>query len=103
VGLIADDSWLHSRSRNSEFGLAGYANPRADSMMDALAAMVDRESSRPLWREYQRMMIHQAPATILYYAKTVAAASPRLQGVEMAISAPYTFARRWWILPTRRQ
>jgi peptide/nickel transport system substrate-binding protein len=98
VGLNPDDSgFLHSRTRNEPFGITGYGNPRADALMDSLAAMPDREAARPLWREYQRLMVREAPIAVLYYPKSIAAVSERLQGVEMTVSAPYASARNWSI------
>jgi peptide/nickel transport system substrate-binding protein len=96
TGRSSDDSWfLHSRNRNDPLGLTSYADPVADAWMDTLTATLDRDDARPLWREYQRLMVREAPVTVLYYPKTVAAVSHRLQGVEMLASAPYASARQW--------
>lgn len=100
VGAVPDDGGLlHSRMADEPTGITGYANPRADSLMDRLATLSDREAARPLWREYQRLMMREAPLTVLYYPRTVVAASERLHGVEMSVSSPYASARSWEILP----
>lgn len=104
TGRSADDSWfLHSRNRDYAIALTSYANPEADAWMDTLVATLDREAARPLWREYQRLMVQEAPVTVLYYPKTVAAVSQRLRGAEMFASASYATAQHWWIPPDRRR
>jgi peptide/nickel transport system substrate-binding protein len=104
TGRSSDDSWfLHSRNRNAPLAVAGYANPRADSLMDTLAATLDREMAHPLWREYQRYMVQESPVTVLYYPRQLVGISDRLQGVEMVVSGPYVTAPRWWILPQERR
>lgn len=104
TGRSSDDSWfLHSRNRNDPLGLTSYSDPRADAWMDTLSTTLDRDAARPLWREYQRLMVREAPVTVLYYPKTLAAVSHRLQGVKMFTSAPYVTAPRWWILPDERR
>lgn len=100
TGRSSDDShFLHSRNRNDPLAIASYANPRADSFMDTLTATLSRESARPLLREYHRLMVREAPVTVLYYSKLSAAVSERLRGVEMMVSGPYSTARHWWVTP----
>jgi peptide/nickel transport system substrate-binding protein len=102
-GVRADDSWfLHSRYRNDPISPTGFADARADALMDTLATTLDRDAARPLWKEYQRLMVRESPVTVLYYAKTLAGLSGRLQGVEMDGRGPYFTAQRWWLLPGRR-
>lgn len=103
TGHTSDDSWfLHSRNRRYPLALTGYADARADAFMDTLAVTLDRDAARPLWREYQRLMAREGPITVLYYPKTMVGVRPRLQGVEMTVSAPYVTAPGWWILPDQR-
>jgi peptide/nickel transport system substrate-binding protein len=100
TGRSSDDSWfLHSRNRDNPLSLPGYADSRADSLMDTLSVILDREVARPLWREYQRLMVRETPVAVLLYPEFLLAVRPRLQGVEAdaarhaLVSAPY-----WWIL-----
>jgi peptide/nickel transport system substrate-binding protein len=100
TGLSSDDSWfLHSRNRDTPLAVAGYANEQADSLMEALVAVLDREAARPLLRAYHRFMIQESPVTVLYYPRALYAVSNRLQDLEMDISGPFASARRWWLLP----
>lgn len=104
TGLSSDDSWfLHSRNRNAPLAAASYADARADSLMDLLATMVDREAARPIWKEYQQYMVQESPVTVLYYPKHVLAVSDRLRDVEMVVSGPFASAPQWWVLPGGRR
>jgi peptide/nickel transport system substrate-binding protein len=98
TGRSSDDSWfLHSTVRNQPLGITGYANPRADSLMEQLAETLDRNAARPLLREYQRLMISESPVTVVYYPVSPTAVTERLQGVQMVVSSPYASAPRWWV------
>jgi peptide/nickel transport system substrate-binding protein len=99
-----DNSYiLHSRNRDHGFNTAGYANPRADWFMDTLAVTLDRETARPLWREYQRFMVQESPFTVLFYPYHTLAVRHRLQGVEFdAAGGLLASAPRWWIVPGAR-
>lgn len=99
TGSRADDSWfLHSSNRDAPLSLPGYATPRADFLMDTLAVTLDRDVARPMWREYQRFMMREAPVTVLMYPWTLLGVDASLQGVE-AGPARHVFlsAPQWWI------
>lgn len=109
--LVEWDEWgrldntyiLHSRSRNGMQAAAGYANPRADWFIDTLAVIVDRETARPLWREYQRFMVQESPLTVLFYPQSIVGMRTRLQGVEVRpLFGALNSAPRWWVAPVER-
>lgn len=105
TGLRSDDSWfLHSRNRDNPLSLPAYSDSRADSLMDTLAVIVDRQAARPIWREYQRLMVRETPVAVLLYPDFVLAVGPRLQGVEAdATRHAFMSAPGWWILPGVRR
>jgi peptide/nickel transport system substrate-binding protein len=100
-----DNSYiLHSRSRNEPFAAASYSNARADWFMDTLAVTLDREAARPLWREYQRLMVQESPFTVLFYPYNILGVRDRLQGVELDTGGGLlTSAPRWWLMPDARR
>jgi ABC-type transport system substrate-binding protein len=102
-GPRSDETYfLHSRHRNDPLAYAGFAHPRADWLMDTLSVTLDRESARPLWREYQRLMVREAPVAVLLYETPVAARAGHLQGVVMDARGPFISAHRWWLAPGGR-
>lgn len=100
TGRAADDSWfLHSRNRDNPLSLPGYADPRADSLMDTLAVTLDRDAARPLWREYQRLMVRETPVAVLLYPDFLLAVRARVHGVEAnATRHAFLSAPAWRVL-----
>jgi peptide/nickel transport system substrate-binding protein len=102
-GFAKDDTpLLHTRSRDEPRGMVGYSNPEADRLLDSLAVVLDRETARPLWHRYQRLMAREAPYTVMYYGRPLVAVSARLQGVEMDARGSLVSVTRWWIPPELR-
>jgi peptide/nickel transport system substrate-binding protein len=80
--LRKDDSeLLHSRRRDSPRQWTGFSSPYTDSLLDALAVTIDREEARPLWSQYQQVLIDESPIVFLFYAQGINAVRARLQGV----------------------
>lgn len=98
-----DSQYLHTRVMNEPYGQAGYSNPRADWLMDSLRVTMDREAARPLWREYQQLIIQEAPYTVLYYPDVLMAVRERLQGVEVDRRGFLVSIARWWVPPRERR
>jgi peptide/nickel transport system substrate-binding protein len=102
-GFGKDDSpLLHSRSADEPRGFVGYRNPEVDQLLDSLAVTVDRESARPLWERYQRLLAGEAPYTVIYYGKPTVAVSRRMQGVHMDARGSLVSVTEWWIPPELR-
>jgi hypothetical protein len=59
---------------------------------------MDREEARPLWREYQRLLVQESPYTVLFYPERPAGVRTRLQGAVMDIRGETITAKDWWIL-----
>lgn len=99
-----DTEILHSRSLDEPNGDAGFSHPRADWLLDTLRLITDPDQSRPLWREYQRLIVQESPFTVLYYPEAIWGVRNRLQGVEMSAATGHFLhtAHRWWIPPRER-
>ena len=97
-----DTDILHCKRLNQPYQYVGFCNPRVDALIDTLAVTMDREQARPLWREYQRLMIQESPYTVLYYPERLGAVRRRLQGAVLDIRGETITARKWWLLPDQR-
>lgn len=93
---------LHTRSMEEPNGQAGYSNARVDWLIDTLGVALGRDATRPLWREYQRILAEEQPYTVLYYPDALYAVRERLQGEEMDARGHLISIARWWILPDER-
>lgn len=98
-----DRDILHSENLDKPYQYVGYSNPRADMLIDTLAVLTDRELARPIWREYQRLVVQEAPYVPLYYPQRLNGLRDRLQGVEMDIRGEFPTVTEWWIAPRERR
>jgi peptide/nickel transport system substrate-binding protein len=99
---IDDTDLFHCDKRNEPYQWVGYCNPEVDRLLETLPTIVDRETARPLWREYQRMISRDQPYTFLYFQQRREGVAERLRGVDPDARGDWVGARDWWILPDRR-
>jgi peptide/nickel transport system substrate-binding protein len=97
-----DAGILHSRNFDGPYQYVGYSNPRADSLIDALTLIVDREEALPLWKEYQRLIAEDSPYVVLYYPQRLDAIRTRLRGVQVDVRGDFVTASKWWLPPSER-
>jgi peptide/nickel transport system substrate-binding protein len=97
-----DTDILHCKRLNQPYQYVGFCNPRVDALIDTLGVTMDREQARPLWREYQRLIVQESPYTVLYYPERLGAIRTRLQGVVADIRGETITAGKWWLLPDQR-
>jgi peptide/nickel transport system substrate-binding protein len=97
-----DADILHSRNIDRPYQYVGYSNPRADVLIDTLGIIMNREEARPLWQEYQRTVVQDAPYIPLYYPQRLTGIRERVHGVEMDIRGEWPTVMRWWIAPRDR-
>lgn len=98
-----DRDILHSDNIDQPYQYVGYANPRADELIDTLAVITDREQAMPLWKEYQHLIVHDAPYVPLYYPERLNGVNERLRGTVMDVRGDFVSASDWWILPDQRR
>jgi peptide/nickel transport system substrate-binding protein len=88
---------FHSDSRDGLFGLAAYANPEIDSLIDRTTAMTDRGQARPLLRRLQQILRDEQPWSFLYYYPDLFVARERLRDTDMDVRGALINVHRWWI------
>lgn len=74
----AVEPYLHSRGYFAS--LLGYANPRADAMIDAAAAEIDPAKRKALYRELQALSIFDAPAIFTADSYNIVVRREKVQG-----------------------
>jgi peptide/nickel transport system substrate-binding protein len=93
-----DDSQLfHSRWRNGARFWTGYSSPRLDMVLDSLAVTVDPAAATRLWREYQHIIVADAPLLVLYYTVGLVGVRDRLHGVGDDARGPVATVQQWWV------
>jgi peptide/nickel transport system substrate-binding protein len=98
-----DRDILHSDNLDRPYQYVGYSNPRVDFLIDTLAVLTDRELATPLWREYQHLVVEEAPYIPLYYPQRLNGVSENLQGAVMDVRGEYSTVTEWWMLPQGRR
>lgn len=89
----------HSRAIGQPYQLSSWSHPRADALMDSLAATGDREEALPLWHRLQEVLHDEQPWTFLYYAPALRGASTRLHGVTVDARGTLVTLPSWWLEP----
>jgi peptide/nickel transport system substrate-binding protein len=98
-----DADILHCRNIDRPYQYVGFCNPRADVLIDTLGVILDREQARPLFREYQRLLVQESPYTVLYYVERIGGVRTSLQGAVLDTRGETVSAKDWWILPGQRR
>ena len=90
-------SLFHSRALTGPFQIAGYQNPRLDSLLDAVETELVRERARPLWHEIQAILAREQPWTFLYYYPDLILHDAGLRGVTLDLRGVLRSAPEWWL------
>jgi peptide/nickel transport system substrate-binding protein len=76
------DLW-HSNAIANGYNIVSYRNARVDSLLEKGRTIVDRRAAAPLWREFQQIIVDEAPYTFLFVPEKLAAVNARVQNVKM--------------------
>jgi peptide/nickel transport system substrate-binding protein len=88
---------FHSAEREAMFGAAGYANARADSLIDGVQVARNSDEAAPLYAELQRLLRDEQPWSFLYYYSDLLLVRERLQDVHMDIRGALAGVQDWWV------
>lgn len=98
-----DRDILHSENIDKPYQYVGFSNARADELIDTLAVITDRDEAMPLWKEYQHLIVQEAPYLPLYYPERLTGLNTRLQDVVMDVRGEFANTPEWWIPPALRR
>lgn len=103
LGLNADPrldlrGLFHSESLDDPFQVAGYNNPRMDSLLDAIET-AERNRARDLWREVQEVLAEDQPWLYLHGGSQLIIARSRVNGIEADLSGLLSSVTDWWVDP----
>ena len=95
--LVPDprDLW-HSGERH-KFNVTGYADPKADELMDRGIRERDPEKVAAIWRELALKIHEDQPCTFLYWFEQVAAIHARFRGVRPSPLSLLHGVEEWWV------
>ncbi len=89
---------FHSGSLDGPFQVAGYSNPRVDSLLDAIeTAEVSRAPE--LWREVQEILVEDQPWLYIHGGSELIVARTRVNAVRAGLPGLLASVTEWWVDP----
>jgi peptide/nickel transport system substrate-binding protein len=74
---------------------SSYANPVADSLMEAGVRAIDEARAADIWGEFSRLIQRDQPFTFLFWNQEVAGVSRELEGIRMDARGELRSLPRW--------
>ena len=99
---LDDTDLFHRSSLSATYGWAGTQRPDIDRLLDQLPLVVDREKAKPIWKEYQELLVDEQPFTFFYFPDRIDGVSKALNDVEMDSRGEWLNIKDWWISVDRR-
>jgi peptide/nickel transport system substrate-binding protein len=99
---LDDRDMFDSERQTGPWGLAGTQNPEMDRLLDTLQTVVDRKAAKPLWDEYQRLLVQEQPYTFLYFVRRLTGVRKSLHGVHVDTRSEWVTVHDWWLDPSAR-
>ena len=94
---LDDSDLFHSRNVSGIFAQSGTRRPDIDRLLDQLPLVVDRTDARPLWKQYQELLVDEQPFTFFFFPDRLDGVSERLRGAEMDARGEWLNIKDWWI------
>jgi peptide/nickel transport system substrate-binding protein len=99
---LDDRDMFDSNRLDGPFALSGTNNAELDRFLDTLQTVVDRAAAKPLWDEYQRLLVEEQPYTFLYFADRIAGVRKSLHDVKVDTRGELVGVHDWWLDPSAR-
>jgi peptide/nickel transport system substrate-binding protein len=99
---LDDTDLFHSDNFMGAYGWSGTKRPDIDRLLEQLPLVIDREEAKPLWREYQELLVDEQPYSFFYFLERLDGVSRRLQDVTMDSRGEWLNIKDWWIPADQR-
>lgn len=99
---LDDTDLFHSDNFMGAYGWSGTRRPDIDRLLDQLPLVIDREEAKPLWREYQELLVDEQPYTFFYFPDRLDGINKRLRNVKMDARGEWLNIKDWWIPADQR-
>ncbi len=81
---------------------SGFADPRADALIEAGATATGPEEAREAWRGLVELLQDRQPFTFMFWWEELAASRERMRGVEMDPRGELVSIADWWLVGGER-
>jgi len=99
---LDDRDFFDSKRLDGPWALAGTNNPELDRFLDTLQTVVDRDAAKPMWDEYQRLLVEEQPYTFLYFVDRLAGVRKSVHDVKVDMRGEWVGVHDWWLDPSAR-
>jgi peptide/nickel transport system substrate-binding protein len=100
---LDDTDLFHSSSFSGAYGWSGTMRPDVDRLLEELPLVVDRDEAKPLWAEYQELLVDEQPYTFFYFPDRLDGVSKGLNDVQMDDRGEWVNVKDWWLSPDERR
>lgn len=88
----------HSRAIENGYNFTGYKNPHVDALLEQGRATTNRTDAKPIWHEFQRIILAECPYTFLFIQEKLAGHTDIVKGIRMDVRGFLSHIREWTIL-----
>jgi len=96
------DLW-HTKAIESGYNFISYRNPMVDALLEKGRKTLDPDKAKPIWADFQKIILDDAPYTFLFTREKLAAFDKRITGVKMDARGVLANITEWWIPKMKRK
>lgn len=90
------DLW-HSKAIDNGYNFISYHNPKVDELLEKGRRITRNDLAKPIWREFQKIIVEDSPYTFLFIPDRLAGCSLRVNGVKMDSRGFLVNIEDWWV------
>lgn len=88
---------FHTNAIEHGYNFVSYSHARVDTLLLTARAMADKDAARPLWREFQQIIIDESPYTFLFIGEKITGYNRRIKGMKMDVRGFLSHIHEWTI------
>ena len=100
---LDDRVLFHSEEIDGPAAWSGTQRPDIDDYLERLPLILDPDSAKSMWNEYQELLVDEQPFTFLYQRDRLAGVNKRVRGMVMDLRGDWVEVRSWWIPSDERR
>ncbi len=100
---LDDTDLFHSDKAEGPYAWSGTQRPDIDGYLDRLPLILDRDTAKQMWKEYQELLVDEQPFTFVYQSDRLDGVNKRVRGMVMDIRGEWVNVRDWWIPSDERR
>lgn len=87
----------HSDAIENGYNFVSYTNTKVDQLLESGRATIDRKKAKPIWDEFQEIIVEESPYTFLVIQDKIAGYDNRIQNVKLDVRGYLSNINEWWL------